>query len=98
MFSFSRALCLTTMQPTCTYSSPYEGSLCREACHLIKDDICRKEWDEIITRISQGFLNIDNIFPNCSRLPSIAVSKSCLYPDLFKSKEFSIIFSVCVQE
>ena len=75
------------MPPDCKYTSLYEGSLCKEACELIKSDVCMKEWNEIAIRIKEGFLNIDNIFPDCSKLPSVATSKRCLYPELFKSKE-----------
>lgn len=91
VFSHLRALCLTVMKPGCKYNSTYDGFLCKEACEFIKNNICLKEWTEIITRINEGFLNIDNIFPDCEKLPSIKVSKNCLYPEVFKSKWFCCI-------
>ncbi|XP_065065361.1 muscle, skeletal receptor tyrosine-protein kinase-like isoform X2 [Rhopilema esculentum] len=77
------ALCLTVMRPGCHNGSLFQKVLCKEACELIKDDICKTEWSEVINRIEDGYLNIDNIFPDCSKFPSVkspAGTASCFYP------------------
>ena len=93
---FYRALCLTVMRPGCHNGSLFQKVLCKEACELIKDDICKIEWSEIINRIEDGYLNIDNIFPDCSKFPSVkslAGTTSCFYPQALQ-REYQSIFAL----
>ena len=74
-----RSLCLTTLRPGCQHTSPSQGLLCKDACTLIKDDICQVEWKEAMSKQKQ--------LPNCTDLPyqNLTLGNGqCIFPQLFK--------------
>eukprot|EP00794_Sanderia_malayensis_P019018 gene19018-20930_t len=79
------SLCLMSMPPGCNQSLEI---LCKEACLLVKNELCFEEWRKIETLTQNGILPSDVVIPNCDGLPSLKGRNStCLYPKLFSDLE-----------
>ena len=89
--SLFRVLCIYTF-PACNKTHAVKDLLCKEACSLVKDVICEKEWKQVVAWKEGSLISADIDIPDCKNVPYNFPSmenSSCLYPDLLHGKYLS---------
>ena len=88
---FFRSLCIYS-HPPCNKTQALKSLLCKEACLLVRNVICKKEWIQIESLRAGNLISSDVYLTDCQTFPHEFPSvknSSCLYPEFFHGKHLS---------